>query len=127
MRSFTILSLLTLCAASGCSNTTEPSKKKTVTSAKPMFACQAPSQNQFNCVEWRGGAYDAAAAKAECSANRGTWAGDACPAEKRVATCKRFVGLPAETHEHWYAGAKTVTAESIGSICVGANTEVVKY
>lgn len=102
-------------------------KNDTAKKAKAVFACQSPSENTFNCVEWHGGAYDEAAAKAECTANRGTFAGNACPSDKRVATCKRHKGTPSETHEHWYAGAKTVNAETISKICVGAGAEAVTY
>lgn len=129
MRYIFVLSVLFALSLTACGNKSggdapegEPAAK-----AKAVFACQAPSQNEFNCVEWHGGAYDEAAAKAECTANRGSFAGPACPTAKRVATCKRHVGTPSETHEHWYAGSTTVNAETIATICVGAGAEAVKY
>lgn len=87
---------------------------------KAVYACNAPSENQFNCVEWAGGAFDEAGAKAECTANRGKWAGNACPAEKRIGTCVRHAGTPSEQREHWYAGSKTVTVEGIQKPCEGS-------
>lgn len=124
-----ILSLFALVTLAACGSKTDDAgpKSDTAKKAKVVFACQSPSENKFNCVEWHGGAYDEAAAKAECTANRGTFAGNACPTDKRVATCKRHTGTPSETHEHWYAGSKTVNAETITKICVGAGAEAVKY
>ena len=90
--------------------------------AKTVYACNAPSENASNCVEWRGGAYpDEDSAKQECSANRGSYVGSACPAEDIVGRCIRHKGTVMEQHEVWY-GPK-MTAEAVQSACKGPDTE----
>lgn len=87
-----------------------------------VYACHAPSENDANCVEWRGGAFpDEAAAREECAANRGQFAGNACSPDNVVARCVRHKGTPMEQHEVWY-GPK-VTREAIEAGCKGPDIE----
>lgn len=111
------------CDSSESESAADAKAGEAVTS-KVVYACNAPSENTSNCVEWRGGAFpDEASAKAECSANRGQFAGAACPSENHVATCVRHKGTVMEQHELWY-GPK-MTAEAVKSGCQGADTEFV--
>ena len=90
--------------------------------AKPVYACNAPSENDSNCVEWTGGGFpDEESAQQECAANRGTYSGHACPSEGVVARCTRHKGTAMETREVWY-GPK-MTADAVESACQGPDTE----
>ncbi len=90
--------------------------------AKVVHACDAPSENGSNCVEWHGGTFpNADAAKAECDANRGRYAGAACRSDDVVAVCVRHKGSPMEQHEYWYG--PDVTAETIEAGCKGPDVE----
>ncbi len=120
-----VISLALLGSTAGCDSAEADQTGEAAPAAsakKAVYACNAPSQNDSNCVEWRGGAFpDEDSAKAECTANRGSFAGSACPTENLVATCIRHKGSMMEQHELWY-GPK-IAAEAIQAACKGPDTE----
>ena len=117
------LSLVLLPACDSDSDNADANDAKSEdTKTATVYACHAPSENDSNCVEWHGGAFpDEAAAREECAANRGQFAGSACSPDDVVARCVRHKGTPMEQHEVWY-GPK-VTREAIEAGCKGPDIE----